>query len=59
MLSRQVVRQAARLSRPAFAVQQPLRARFSTTRSVRAADDAEIEDPGMVQLREYQKQSIY
>ena len=46
MLSRQVARQAARLSRPALAQGQALRAPFSTTRSARALSEAE--DPEMV-----------
>lgn len=48
MLSRQVVRQAARLSRPALASRPAVRAPFSTTRSVRALSEAE--DPDMVLL---------
>ncbi|KAK5095176.1 hypothetical protein LTR70_003666 [Exophiala xenobiotica] len=45
MLSRQIARQASRLSKPALVPRQALRAPFSTTRSVQALSEAE--DPEM------------
>lgn len=46
MLSRQIARQAVRLSKPTIAPRQALRAPFSTTRCVQALSEAE--DPEMV-----------
>ena len=49
MLSRQIARQASRLSKPAMVPRQALRAPFSTTRTVQALSEAE--DPEMVEIK--------